>query len=169
MFATIYNTHHCLYCIHTHPAQYSPHHQEMTDKPQYQIRRLQAEREKKRGSWTRISSITLCFSLQSPAARRLTHSLRDTLDISQCGKCGWIPNENRSCRCFINCCYYQHFQIPPYSPDKSAVMSLYRWRERKKTSDCHCSSVTVHFPCNGCEVFFFRVHIWNCGHTWGGL
>lgn len=64
------------------------------------------------GSWGRSNSITLCFSLQSRAARRLTHSLRDTLDNSQSGKCGWIPNENRSSLCFINCCCYQHFQIP---------------------------------------------------------
>lgn len=39
------------------------------------------------GSESRTASITLYFSPQSSAARRLTHSLWDILDNSQCGKC----------------------------------------------------------------------------------
>lgn len=68
-------------------------------------------RQRARGRRSRSLSITPCFSLQSWGTQRLRHSLWDSLDISQSGKCGWIPNENRSSLCFINCCCDRHFQI----------------------------------------------------------
>ncbi len=109
---------------------------------------------RERGSWSRTNSITLCFSLQSRAARRLTHSLWDTLDNSQSGKCGWIPNENRSSLCFINCCYYQHFQIPHIPLTNRQPCRYLGGGKGRKMLECRCGSVTVHFLCNGCGVFY---------------
>lgn len=96
---------------------------------------------------------SLCvFPLQSRAARRLTHSLWDTLNNSPSGKCGWISNENRSSLCFINCCYYRHFQIPHIPLTNRQPCRYVGAGKRRKMLVCHCSSVAVHFLCNWCEA-----------------
>ncbi len=118
------------------------------------------ERERGRESWSRTSSITLCFSLQSRAARRLTHSLWDTLNNSQSGKCGWIPNENRSSLCFINCCHYQHFQIAHIPLTNRQPCRCFGGWKRRKMLHCHCSSVTVHF--SAMDVGFFPIGAIYC-------
>lgn len=112
------------------------------------------------GSESRTSSITLYFSLQSWAARRWTYSLWDILDNSQCGKCVWIPNENRSSLCFIKCCYYQHFQIAHIPLTNRQPCRYLGGGKGRQRLDCHCSSATVHFLCNVCGLFFTKGSIY---------
>lgn len=136
-FAPISNTNHWLYHIYKHPGL-STFHSILQLSRRWQMCPVSDLETvgRERGSWSSSLSITLCFSLQSQAARRLTHSLRDTVDNSQSGKCDWIPNENRSSLCFINCCYDLHFQIS-HIPLTN--------RERRKMFDCHCFFKTTRF------------------------
>lgn len=144
--------------IHTHPSslyllQFSPPHQEMTDAPQNKIESLQAEGARRREAAGAGAAPSLCvFPLQSRVARRLTHSLWDTLHNSLSGNCGWIPNENRSSLCFINCCYYRHFQIPLVPPTNRQPCRCVGAVKRREMLVCHCSSATAHFLCNWCGV-----------------
>lgn len=111
------------------------------------------QREREREAAEAGAAPSLCvFPLQSRTARHLTHSLWDTLDNSPSGKCGWIPNENRSSLCFINCCYYRHFQIPHIPLRNRQPCRYVGAGKRRKMLVCHCSSVAVHFLCNWCEA-----------------
>lgn len=143
--------------IHTHPQPSAPSTIFSTspgDDRRTPVSDLEAAgREREREAAEAEAAPSLCvFPLQSRTAQHLTHSLWDPLDNSPSGKCGWIPNENRSSLCFINCCYYRHFQIPHIPLTNRQPCRYVGAGKRRKMLVCHCSSVAVHFLCNWCEA-----------------